>query len=562
MATFDENGNYIKTDWKDGDKITALRLNKMEAGIASACNDSADSEEVDARLDAIEAGRESDKQEMNAKMDAMEDKIAAADASMEAMVAEIEADLESIDSRFTHIENNIYNNPIKITDYADKKEGDDWATVFNYLIEQGYRNIIIPAGEYRFLTPANLIGGLKVSGQFGIGFHSTDRTLIKPTTIAFRFPSNKALYQNQDITIENIMFEGGTNVIDLGLCHCVSITNCTLDNFEENGIILTRGERHIFKNITFWAKSKEFNRAFAFADKALSTHTDIRNMDFGVDGEWIDRLVIENCTTMNGSNTRYNYSLWGGNKLSHATIHNMYCHGGRNGVLYVNTIQQSDFRNWVMDGWTEADNLIHIGKAYDSNISSVSPGFAGNNIYNTGMFLGYSSGVVVQSCTATGNNVDKYGFRTANHVNQNATFIGCRGAYYSEGGNDLIRNQISHIGCAYTHTNTSATSLYTGSSNNEIHTLMSDSNGATKSTGIVRYQYARGSGNPGILFEISENKIRIGQHGTLIITGNGDPNGVVNAPISSIYLNKEGGVGTTLYVKESGGSTNIGWVAK
>lgn len=41
MATFDENGNYIKTDWKDGDKITALRLNKMEAGIASACNDTA-----------------------------------------------------------------------------------------------------------------------------------------------------------------------------------------------------------------------------------------------------------------------------------------------------------------------------------------------------------------------------------------------------------------------------------------------------------------------------------------------------------------------------------------
>ena len=66
MATFDEYGKYIKTDWKDGDKITAQKLNKIEAGVAAACNDSADREEVDARLDAIEAGRVSDKQEMNA----------------------------------------------------------------------------------------------------------------------------------------------------------------------------------------------------------------------------------------------------------------------------------------------------------------------------------------------------------------------------------------------------------------------------------------------------------------------------------------------------------------
>lgn len=35
LDPFDENGNYIKTDWKDGDLITDSRLNKMEDGIYS-----------------------------------------------------------------------------------------------------------------------------------------------------------------------------------------------------------------------------------------------------------------------------------------------------------------------------------------------------------------------------------------------------------------------------------------------------------------------------------------------------------------------------------------------
>ena len=29
MASFDENGKYIKTNWKAGDKITATKLNKI-----------------------------------------------------------------------------------------------------------------------------------------------------------------------------------------------------------------------------------------------------------------------------------------------------------------------------------------------------------------------------------------------------------------------------------------------------------------------------------------------------------------------------------------------------
>jgi hypothetical protein len=46
-----------------------------------------------------------------------------------------------------------------------------------------------------------------------------------------------------------------------------------------------------------------------------------------------------------------------------------------------------------------------------------------------------------------------------------------------------------------------------------------------------------------------------------LFTGTGTPEGVVTAPIGSLYLNVSGGVSTTLYVKTSGAG-NTGWTAK
>lgn len=44
-------------------------------------------------------------------------------------------------------------------------------------------------------------------------------------------------------------------------------------------------------------------------------------------------------------------------------------------------------------------------------------------------------------------------------------------------------------------------------------------------------------------------------------SGTGSPEGVVAAPVGSLYTRTDGGVGTTLYVKESG-TGNTGWAAK
>lgn len=50
-------------------------------------------------------------------------------------------------------------------------------------------------------------------------------------------------------------------------------------------------------------------------------------------------------------------------------------------------------------------------------------------------------------------------------------------------------------------------------------------------------------------------------NGCIWTSGRGTPNGVVAAPVGSLYTDIAGGAGTTLYVKESG-TSNTGWVAK
>lgn len=51
-------------------------------------------------------------------------------------------------------------------------------------------------------------------------------------------------------------------------------------------------------------------------------------------------------------------------------------------------------------------------------------------------------------------------------------------------------------------------------------------------------------------------------NGVKISTGVVTPNGAVVGGLGDIYLNKNGGAGVTLWVKEVGVGTNLGWVAK
>lgn len=56
--------------------------------------------------------------------------------------------------------------------------------------------------------------------------------------------------------------------------------------------------------------------------------------------------------------------------------------------------------------------------------------------------------------------------------------------------------------------------------------------------------------------------VHLGTTNTPWTTGTGDPEGVVTAPIGSMFTRSDGGVGTTLYVKEADNGLNTGWAAK
>jgi len=47
-----------------------------------------------------------------------------------------------------------------------------------------------------------------------------------------------------------------------------------------------------------------------------------------------------------------------------------------------------------------------------------------------------------------------------------------------------------------------------------------------------------------------------------VLYGYGSPEGVIVASVGAIYMRKDGGAGTSVYIKESGTQTATGWVAK
>lgn len=58
--------------------------------------------------------------------------------------------------------------------------------------------------------------------------------------------------------------------------------------------------------------------------------------------------------------------------------------------------------------------------------------------------------------------------------------------------------------------------------------------------------------NVGVLLKQLRGRVRWGE---------GSPEGVVEAPVGTLYLRSDGGAGTVLWIKESG-SGPTGWTAK
>ena len=73
----------------------------------------------------------------------------------------------------------------------------------------------------------------------------------------------------------------------------------------------------------------------------------------------------------------------------------------------------------------------------------------------------------------------------------------------------------------------------------------------TMALGANSYKYAR----------VHSLAYNVGAFNVTVNSGSGSPEGVLTAPVGSMYTDANGGIGTTLYIKESG-TGNTGWAAK
>jgi hypothetical protein len=89
--------------------------------------------------------------------------------------------------------------------------------------------------------------------------------------------------------------------------------------------------------------------------------------------------------------------------------------------------------------------------------------------------------------------------------------------------------------------------------------------GGTNDTSTLKFTHSGTSGALAVDFgnttAVKAGSVQLGSAAITITTGTGSPEGVVTAPVGSLYTRTDGGAGTTLYVKESG-TGNTGWVAK
>ena len=245
MASFDENGKYIKTNWKAGDKITATKLNKIEESIEAVNdNDISRHVEADARLDALEAkdvthdkeltkikntiadnkaAAELGDYDINSRMTFLENelnegieevhnvastvdgKIATAETNMEAMVAEVEADLEGLHAKDDELSEQVVTNEKRIGNRFNaikyfnlKGDGTDETENFLYMINslENGDEVVFPKGIY--YVP----NWEPISNNEKIQWFGENGTVIKSNK------NSSFLNVNNDIFFKNISFEG------------------------------------------------------------------------------------------------------------------------------------------------------------------------------------------------------------------------------------------------------------------------------------------------------------------------------------------------------------------
>ena len=155
---FNEDGTYNKTEWKTGDRITAVKLNKIELSLEAINNNDIDRHvEADSRLDALEEsiGDFPTRNELKTVETLVEDNIDAVEGRVgkaEVRVGTVEVHLDSVKGRVDELENSKTNVNAMFPPNGmsgckcDLKSDDTEAlqNIINYVYQKGGRYGIYP----------------------------------------------------------------------------------------------------------------------------------------------------------------------------------------------------------------------------------------------------------------------------------------------------------------------------------------------------------------------------------------------------------------------------------
>ena len=200
---FNEDGTYNKTEWKAGDRITAVKLNKIELSLEAINNNDIDRHvEADTRLDVLEErmANTPDNERIDALEDMIKDNKDAAElgdyeinsrmdfleADMKGMVSEVEVDLnglhdkdEELSEQLAYIVINVKNEGVKGNGYDD--DSTSLQNVINKYNEGCF--IFFPKGTYNLdsdiINPENKPINILMSP--GVEFLGNGRMLTSET---------------------------------------------------------------------------------------------------------------------------------------------------------------------------------------------------------------------------------------------------------------------------------------------------------------------------------------------------------------------------------------------
>lgn len=218
---FNEDGTYNKTEWKAGDKITAVKLNKIESSLEAINNNDIDRHiEADSRLDILEERDVA----TNERINELEDVVT---TNKDA----VEAEMVNITTRLNKIESNA---SISVKDFG---AGGDGVTDDTKAIQDAIESLtdgdtlVFPKGRYIVTSSLTIDKKVTVNGGGTLVLGGVDFDLL-------RIRADGSVVENLNFENPDYFTPSSTSVFTKGCAIHVAGNDCIIQNNKIDNFVL------------------------------------------------------------------------------------------------------------------------------------------------------------------------------------------------------------------------------------------------------------------------------------------------------------------------------------